>query len=67
MSTIDEKTDRDQLYEQLVQVAKKKTAEADMQLDSRGKRVEAGEEDFGEHVLIVEPSDAGAVPGAPSA
>jgi DNA topoisomerase-6 subunit B len=54
VSTIDDKTNRDELYEQLVQVAKKKTAEADMQLDARGKPVEAIEEEFGEHVLIVE-------------
>jgi DNA topoisomerase-6 subunit B len=47
-------TDRDALYEQLLAVAKKKTAVADMELDEKGKFVEADTEDFGEHVLIVE-------------
>jgi DNA topoisomerase VI subunit B len=56
VSAIHSKTDRDELYQQLVQVAKKKTAQADMQLDSKGKPVEAVEEEFGEHVLIVEPT-----------
>jgi len=45
--------DREQLYSQLLDVAKKRTAEADMKLDDRGKRVEGNEEDFGEHVIIV--------------
>ncbi len=48
------RTDRDALYEQLLAVAKKKTAAADMELDERGKVVEVEAEDFGEHVLIVE-------------
>jgi DNA topoisomerase VI subunit B len=46
-------TDRDQLYEQLLAVAKKRTAEADVELDDRGKPVEEME-DFGENVIIVE-------------
>ena len=46
--------DRDKLYEKLLLVAKKKTATADMELDERGKFVEAEAEDFGEHVLIVD-------------
>jgi DNA topoisomerase-6 subunit B len=45
--------DRDKLYEDLLKVAKKKTAEADMKLDDRGRKVEADEEDFGGSVLIV--------------
>jgi DNA topoisomerase VI subunit B len=45
-------TDRDKLYEQLLAVAKKRTAEADVELDDRGKRIE--EDDFGENVIIVE-------------
>ena len=36
-------------------VAKRKTAVADTRFDDRGKKVEAGEEDFGENVLIVDP------------
>jgi DNA topoisomerase-6 subunit B len=47
-------TDRDALYEQLLAVAKKKTAVADMELDEKGNFVETDPEDFGEHVLIVE-------------
>jgi DNA topoisomerase-6 subunit B len=46
--------DRDKLYEKLLLVAKKKTATADMEIDERGKFVEAEAEDFGEHVLIVD-------------
>jgi DNA topoisomerase-6 subunit B len=45
------------LYEKLLHVAKRKTAEADTKLDDRGKKVVEGEEeDFGENVLIVEPA-----------
>jgi DNA topoisomerase VI subunit B len=43
------------LYEKLLHVAKRKTAEADTRLDERGKKVVAAEEEeFGENVLIVE-------------
>jgi DNA topoisomerase-6 subunit B len=45
-------TDRDKLYQQLLDVAKKRTAEADVELDDRGKPVEEME-DFGENVIIV--------------
>ena len=49
------------LYEKLLHVAKRKTAEADTKLDERGKKVVEGEEeDFGENVLIVEPADGSA-------
>ncbi len=47
--------DRDRLYEQLLKVAKRKTAEADVRMDDRGRRVEEGEDDYGENVLIVDP------------
>ncbi len=43
------------LYERLLHVAKRKTAEADTRLDDRGKKVEPGDEDLGENVLIVSP------------
>ena len=46
--------DRDKLYEQLLDVAKKRTAQADMELDDRGRAVEDDAEDFGDNVLIVE-------------
>ncbi len=46
---------REKLYHQLLTVAKKRTAEADVQLDDRGRRVEEEAEEFGKNVLIVEP------------
>jgi DNA topoisomerase-6 subunit B len=64
VSTINEKTNRDELYEQLVEVARKKTHQADLELDARGKPIKADVEDFGEHVLIVE-QPAAAVETAP--
>jgi len=48
-----EKTRKD-LYEKLLHVAKRKTAEADNKFDDRGRKVEEGEEDLGDNVLIVE-------------
>ncbi|MEN6495534.1 MAG: DNA topoisomerase VI subunit B [Thermoguttaceae bacterium] len=48
-------TDRDALYEQLLAVAKKKTAEADLKLDERGQVLEEDLEEFGDNVLIVDP------------
>jgi DNA topoisomerase VI subunit B len=49
--------DRDGLYTQLLSVAKKVTADADMKLDDRGRKIkdEHAELDFGENVLIVDP------------
>lgn len=45
---------RDELYQRLLRVAKRKTAEADLQLDERGRAVQPdADDDFGEHVLIV--------------
>ncbi len=49
--------ERERLYEQLMAVAKKRTAEADMKLNDRGRPVE--DEDFGENVLIVGTGDEG--------
>jgi DNA topoisomerase-6 subunit B len=51
--------DRTQLYDQLVEVARRRTASADTRLDDRGRAVLEDDEDFGEHVLIVEPTGAG--------
>ncbi len=45
--------DAEQLYGQLLAVAKRKTAEADVVLDKRGRPV-TDEVDFGDNVLIVE-------------
>ncbi|MCE9544938.1 MAG: DNA topoisomerase VI subunit B [Planctomycetia bacterium] len=55
VSTINQ-SDRDKLYEQLLLVAKRKTAQADVKLDKHGKPIEAPEEDLGEHVIIVDPT-----------
>ncbi len=52
---------RDQLYGKLVDVAKKRTAEADAQFDDRGRKIEqspeAVAEELGENVLIVSQDD----------
>ena len=50
---------RKDLYGRLVDIAKKKTAVADTQLDDRGKKIEQETEDFGENVIIVNPEDNG--------
>ncbi len=51
------RTNRDKLYEDLVKVAKKSTAEADVKLDSRGRAIEEQPIDLGDNVLIVDPND----------
>jgi len=54
--------DRARLYEQLLTVAKKKTAEADVKLDDRGRPIEEPDElDLGDNCIIVSqepPADA---------
>jgi DNA topoisomerase-6 subunit B len=50
---------RKDLYGRLVDVAKRKTAVADTQLDADGKKIETEAEDFGENVLIVNPEAEG--------
>jgi DNA topoisomerase VI subunit B len=52
------RVDRQQLYEQLLSVAKKRTADADVKLDKRGRPIEDGELDLGDNVLIVDPMEA---------
>ncbi len=48
------KTDRAKLYERLLEVAKKRTMQADLRFDDRGKAIEEDEEvDFGKNVIIV--------------
>jgi DNA topoisomerase-6 subunit B len=48
------------LYGNLLEVAKRKTAVADTQMDDRGRKVdEPTAEEFGENVLIVEPEEHG--------
>ena len=48
---------RDELYGRLLRVAKKRTAEADVKLDSRGRPVDDEETDFGQNVIIVDPAE----------
>ncbi|QDT01081.1 DNA topoisomerase VI subunit B [Adhaeretor mobilis] len=48
---------RDDLYEQLVKVAKKRTADADMVMDDRGRKLDQ-EMDLGDNVLIVDPAES---------
>ncbi len=50
--------DRKELYDTLLKVARKKTREADLKLDSRGRLIDQQEEEFGDNVLIVDPSEA---------
>jgi DNA topoisomerase-6 subunit B len=54
--------ERDGLYDRLVRVAKKVTADADMKLDDRGRKIvdPHAEMDFGENVLIVDPLNSAA-------
>ena len=52
---------RKDLYGRLVDVAKRKTAVADTQLNDAGKQRESAAEDFGENVLIVDPEETPAV------
>jgi DNA topoisomerase-6 subunit B len=44
-----------QLYERLVDLARRRTAVADARFDDKGKKVETPQEEFGENVLIVNP------------
>jgi DNA topoisomerase-6 subunit B len=48
-------SDRAKLYEQLLAVAKRKTAEADVKLDDRGRPIQEEEDDLdlGENCIIV--------------
>ena len=63
-------TDRAKLYEQLLAVARRKTAEADVKLDDRGRAIEEEEDlDLGENCIIVSQEPAAPVdePAAPAA
>jgi DNA topoisomerase-6 subunit B len=50
--------DEDRLYDQLLRVAEKKTAEADVKLDDRGRPIEEEDLNLGDNVLIVDPHEA---------
>jgi DNA topoisomerase-6 subunit B len=49
------RVNRDDLYAKLLAVAKKKTADADVELDERGRPVEDATLDLGKNVLIIGP------------
>ncbi len=49
--------DRARLHQRLLDVAKKRTLQADMKLDDRGRAVEEEDADFGKGVLIVGPAE----------
>ena len=48
-------SDAETLYDQLLLVAKKKTAEADVKLDDRGRAIDEQGMNLGDNVLIVDP------------
>jgi DNA topoisomerase-6 subunit B len=48
-------SDREKLYLQLVKVARRKTAEADVKYDDRGQKIDEGS--FGDNVVIIEEED----------
>ena len=50
-------TDRDELNGQLLLVAKKKTSQADVRLDNRGRPIDKEEPSLGDNVLIVDPTE----------
>ncbi|MBN1912012.1 MAG: DNA topoisomerase VI subunit B [Pirellulales bacterium] len=50
-------TDPKALHDQLLLVAKKKTADADVKLDDRGRPVDEEQLDLGSNVLIVDPAE----------
>ncbi len=52
--------DRESLYQQLLDVAKRKTIQADMKLDDRGRPIDEEEHDYGENVLVVDPASRAA-------
>ena len=54
---IDAGVDREELYNNLVLVAQKRTAEADVKLDDRGRPIDEEELDLGDNVLIVKAED----------
>ena len=55
--------DKEKLYQRLLAVAKRRTAEADVELDDRGRPMEEDLDEFGANVLIVPPGE----PGTPAA
>jgi DNA topoisomerase-6 subunit B len=62
------KADRQNVYDKLMEVATRKTAEADVKLDDRGRKITVEEEeDFGDNVLIIRQPEADATRSDPQA
>jgi DNA topoisomerase-6 subunit B len=49
--------DRDSLYQRLLDVARRKTSDADLRMDDRGRAVAEDEQEYGDNVLIVDPAE----------
>lgn len=56
--------DRKALYDRLMDVAKRKTSEADAKFDDRGRKVVEEDEDFGDNVLIIKQPEEEPAPAA---
>jgi DNA topoisomerase-6 subunit B len=54
------RTDRKKLYDQLLEVAKRKTADADIQLDKDARPLDHPMDELGDNVLIVDAAEAAA-------
>ncbi|MDR2440914.1 MAG: DNA topoisomerase VI subunit B [Planctomycetaceae bacterium] len=57
-------SEQQEIYDDLVEIAKKKTAVADMQLGQNGQPIEEKELDFGDNVLIISNSESNSQNGA---
>jgi DNA topoisomerase VI subunit B len=53
--------DKEKIYNQLLAVARIKTAQADARFDDRGRRIQEADAEMGSGVLIVERDERGAV------
>ena len=49
--------DRDEVFQGLMKVARRKTAEADVKLDDRGRPIDEEQVEYGENVLVVKHDD----------
>jgi DNA topoisomerase-6 subunit B len=57
VNEINSRHDKSKLYDMLLKVAKRKTAQADLKIDESGKYVEKPENEYGDNVLIVTPDE----------
>ena len=54
---------RDDLYENLLKVAQRKTREADTRLDKRGQKIESEKSLYGDNVLVIDPASPAPING----